>query len=516
MSKSVTIGSLIVNVLARTTGFDLSKPRKELADFQATAAGMSGAFKGIGAAIGAVGAAIGASKMLSDIRSVTDALGNLNDFAGRIGIATDKLIGLQYGAQFVGVSAEQTNAALNTMTRQIGEAIHGGGKAKDVFKAMGVSVGELARMKPEAAFMRIADGIRSLTSEEDQLRASMRIFGGDGAAMLNFLREGSQGISNFVREAKTIGASIGAEDIDKVDRLGDAMDKLGATWQGIKNAIVIDIAPEAVAAVEALQEAMIGAKLIAGKTPTGDREGWLKWSRRMFLSGGGPASFMGGAIPKELMDALDKNLTSILDNEVQMAGIGLRAPAFGPGEVKQYTRAGVEATPEYSAAKKAFEDVWTQWKASGGKLGDMLGPLSKAQNDLFNESINASFDAKRSPASNMWIIKAGERYASAGIDKLFNGLKVAGEFLEKNKDIGKKAYYESLMQSIWPTTKDNAKNQGRPGLNQALDATSAEGYTALRANLKSNETVKQLQKQTTLLDAIAKNTAKFTVQVAGL
>lgn len=158
-----TLGSLIVNVLANTSGFakGMNSAIGTLGKLKAMSTTVHGSVGKLEAAIGA----IGAGATIYHLKSVAEEMDNVAKVSDRLGITTESLLGLQYGAGLAGVSSDSLAASMQFMTKQIGEAVHGSGKAKVVFQELGLSVNSLADMTPEKQLMLFAEQINAMGSE---------------------------------------------------------------------------------------------------------------------------------------------------------------------------------------------------------------------------------------------------------------------------------------------------------------------------------------------------------------
>lgn len=259
-----TIGSMIVNVLANTAGFvsGMKTVRSELQLSRAEAAKATAALIGVGnvknvlggLAIGVSGAAITRTLM-----NTADEIDRLVKVSDRLGITTENLRGLEFGAALAGVSAEDLGSALGFMSKQLAEAAHGGGKAKDVIKELGLDAKRLATMTPDEALLTFTRALAGVKDESEKVRIAMRVFGNAGQPLLTLLNEGEDAIRGYVEEAKKLGLTYSKEEADKVVAFNDAWEQLGITLGGFTKDIVIDVSPEAIKIVQDLQA-------IAGRT----------------------------------------------------------------------------------------------------------------------------------------------------------------------------------------------------------------------------------------------------------
>jgi len=259
-----TIGSMIVNVLANTAGFvnGMKTVRGELSAVKAQAAitqSALGALGGVRNVLAGVGVGITGGAIVRYLTDTADEIDRLVKVSDRLGITTENLRGLEYGAGLAGVSTEELSSALGFMSKQLAEAAHGGGKAKDVIKELGLSARQLAQMTPDEALLTFTRALAGVKDETEKVRIAMRVFGNAGQPLLTLLNEGEEAVRGYVQEAKSLGLTYSKEEADKVVAFNDAFEKLKNTLGGFTKDIVIDVSPAALALVKDLQE------LVAGK-----------------------------------------------------------------------------------------------------------------------------------------------------------------------------------------------------------------------------------------------------------
>ena len=74
------------------------------------------------------------------VTSVADSIDNLADVSGRTGEAASELDKLGYIATLTDSSIEASNASVENLSKNIGDAAMGMGRAQKVFEELGVSV----------------------------------------------------------------------------------------------------------------------------------------------------------------------------------------------------------------------------------------------------------------------------------------------------------------------------------------------------------------------------------------
>jgi hypothetical protein len=120
------IANLAVSVTANTRGLSkgLRRGRRSLADFgkgvRRIAAGMGALFAG-GAGV------VGFTALVKNSLQSADALAKTSD---KLGLATEKLAGLQHAAELTGAGTRTLDMGLQRMTRRVSEAAQGTGEAQ--------------------------------------------------------------------------------------------------------------------------------------------------------------------------------------------------------------------------------------------------------------------------------------------------------------------------------------------------------------------------------------------------
>lgn len=188
-------------------------------------AGFSVGTKAAEALLGAVKAVPGA--LLDATRAAIEFGGRVDDLSKKTGINAEALQRLGAGAKLAGTSMEAVGAAVGTMQK----AIVAGDSS---FKALGLSVQQLKAAAPEQAFAQIAEKITALKTPTEQAAAAMAIFGKSGAELLPLMK------SQFAEagaEAEKLGQVLSGPSIAALDNMGDRIDVLKGTWEGLQNQV---------------------------------------------------------------------------------------------------------------------------------------------------------------------------------------------------------------------------------------------------------------------------------------
>lgn len=215
-----------------------------------TKAGFGSATKGLKAVAGAVlnaktaivglvGTA-GFGLLISRSLQATDALAKT---ASKIGTTTEALGGLRYAAQIAGIETRTMDMALQRFTRRTAEAAMGTGEAKGAIKELGINAQELNRMPLDKRMVVLANAFENVTSESDRLRLAFKLFDSEGAALVNVLAQGGDGLKEMLGEAKALGLTMSGTAAKGVEDTVDSLTKLSGLFKGVTDQVVAAFAP---------------------------------------------------------------------------------------------------------------------------------------------------------------------------------------------------------------------------------------------------------------------------------
>lgn len=245
---SAVIGALRVNL-----GLDSAEFRDGMKQAQSSADKFAKALKaGLAAAATAATAALGAISI--GIRNTINSADRLGDVADMLGVNVEALQELRYAADRSGMSMQNFDIALRRFIRRASEAARGTGAAKDAFKELGISLRDSnGRLKPSQQLLgEVADAMRKVQDPAAKLRLAFKMFDTDGAAMVNVLAGGSEGLRQFADEARKLGIVLDESTVRKAQQVKDNFDLVGYAMQGLVTGITAALAPALVAASEAM------------------------------------------------------------------------------------------------------------------------------------------------------------------------------------------------------------------------------------------------------------------------
>ena len=218
--------------------------------FDKTKKGFGSATKGLKAVAGSVFSlrsslilAAGAAGFGLLVKSSLNATDTLAKTASKIGTTTEALGALRYAADLTGVATNTMDMALQRFTRRTAEAAAGTGEAKGAIKELGINAQELNRMPLDQRMIVLADAFQGVTGESDKLRLAFKLFDSEGAALVNTLSQGSDGLKEMLGEAKLLGLTMSSSASKGVEDTVDSLTKLKSLFKGITNQTVAAFAP---------------------------------------------------------------------------------------------------------------------------------------------------------------------------------------------------------------------------------------------------------------------------------
>lgn len=176
---------------------------------------------GKGLVIGGIAAAVaGLTQIVVSSVATAAAVGDLSD---KLGITSDKLQELQYGAVQANLDFADLEKGLLKFSKSLGEAQNGSGDLFKILQANGFSQAQIKALDYGQALDIVADLIKNAKNQQDGLLVSTAGFG-KGAAdeFLEFLQNGKSGLDGFAASAQKAGDVIDAELIKAAQTLDDA------------------------------------------------------------------------------------------------------------------------------------------------------------------------------------------------------------------------------------------------------------------------------------------------------
>ena len=178
------------------------------------------------------------------------AVASVDDLSKRTGVSTQTLQAYQFAAEQSGVSVETFGKGVQKLGINLGEAQTGNKSAIKSFADLGLSVQELSRLSPEAAFEAVAAAISQLPGPAQQAAAAVSLFGKSGAELVPVFAEGAGYLAEMRAEAERLGLVLSKDQVQGLATLDDSIGKVSATFKAFQARVTAELAPSLIAAAE--------------------------------------------------------------------------------------------------------------------------------------------------------------------------------------------------------------------------------------------------------------------------
>jgi hypothetical protein len=236
---------IVVNLVAKTGRFSsgMDRGQRKMNNFKKSAGGASKALKLFGTALASVGAGAGIGALSSMVKQVIDANDQLGKMSTTLGIATDKLRGIQLAAELAGVQTSALNKGLGKMQKAIVDAANGLTTYQRHFDRLGISTAELLALAPEEQFKRIGQGLAGLRSQTERIAIAYDIFGGRNIQLINLLTQQAGSIENVTSKAVAMGVALEGFDVARFEAAKDQLTLMATAMEGMRNSLAREVIP---------------------------------------------------------------------------------------------------------------------------------------------------------------------------------------------------------------------------------------------------------------------------------
>lgn len=186
------------------------------------------------------GAAVGIFGIANSTATLGDQVAKTGD---KIGIALGPFQELRYAAERSGVSTEKFDSSLERFVKRMGEATQGTGAARKAYEELGLSAEDLAKLTPEKSLEVVADRLSSVENQSQRVAIAAQLFGREGVAMVNMMKDGSAGLQALRKDARATGYVLSEQAARDAEAFKDAMLDAQLGMAGMKNTIGAELMP---------------------------------------------------------------------------------------------------------------------------------------------------------------------------------------------------------------------------------------------------------------------------------
>ncbi len=193
---------------------------------------------GLAGAAGAVGA-----KLVGMVGGAMDAADRLGELAQSTGVSVVSLSRWEQVAKNSGTSVEELGKSMGRMNVKVGEAVSGNEQARAAFASLGLSLGDLQRMRPEEVFRHIAEQTKNSGNASGMAAELNAVFGKSFMNLVPLLNQGVEGLDAAAREADAFGTTLSDEVVARADQTSDSLGKFGQIAAGLGRQVMAEVAP---------------------------------------------------------------------------------------------------------------------------------------------------------------------------------------------------------------------------------------------------------------------------------
>ena len=187
-----------------------------------------------------IGPAFSVGLIIAGLQRLTSEMDATAKTARKLGVGAEFLQEMRYAADRTGVAQNALDMGLQRFTRRMAEAAAGGGELKGVLDEYNISVqnADGSTRSNIDVLGDLADVIKNTKDPAEQLRIAFKAFDSEGAAMVNTLRDGREGLDALRKAARDTGGVVGSETLGQFEKLSDQIGTLESSTKAMVGTLV--------------------------------------------------------------------------------------------------------------------------------------------------------------------------------------------------------------------------------------------------------------------------------------
>lgn len=224
---------------------DITAKDKTNAAFRAVQAGLSrvrSAAKAVGISIALTGTAL--AVMLKKMANSIDETGKLSR---QLGVSIRALETFKLAAELGGSSLETFSKASKQLSKNVFDFVERGtGEAKDAFKQLGISSGDLLPIMNDnvAVFALVADSFKRMDNGAVKTATAYKLFGSRAVELLSVFEGGAAAIRETADEAERFGLILTEKQVRAVEHANDEIVRFTSVFKGLAKQLTAEIFPK--------------------------------------------------------------------------------------------------------------------------------------------------------------------------------------------------------------------------------------------------------------------------------
>jgi hypothetical protein len=240
---TIDLAKLVVRLEAQSAQLisELERARTEITKFQKHTNDVLTSFRNVAVA------AFTIDKIKDFVTGILDAQDHLAKFAQSAGESVEEVSALSYAMKSSGVDASDIAGVFKNLNEKISEAANNAkSEAAVQFKALGISVRDASgQVKTGSEVMKeAADRFKTFGEGAVKSADAVAFFGKQGATLLPFLNQGSEGIAKLEEKARQFGATVSGETAAAAEKFNDKLSELKTQLvDGLGNRVAAEVLP---------------------------------------------------------------------------------------------------------------------------------------------------------------------------------------------------------------------------------------------------------------------------------
>jgi len=225
---------------SRTTQREMNKVNRQLRFAQRDADQAAARIRNLGIQMAAV-AGIGLGLVAREFRNMSQEADRIQKLAISTGLTAEAVQELGFAAEQSGSDMESLVRGVQQLQRNIQGGLDGLTTYSRAFSRIGIEVQELAGLRPDEQFRRVAQALSEIEDPTIRTATAMEVFGRAGRDLLPLLARGSAGIEEFADQMRRSGAVMDTDTVNAAARFNDALNLLRQNVQGLKVSLFADM-----------------------------------------------------------------------------------------------------------------------------------------------------------------------------------------------------------------------------------------------------------------------------------
>jgi hypothetical protein len=193
----------------------------------------------------------GGEALVNVVKDTAAYADNIMTLSTQTGIATDTLQELNYMAELTDTSIETITSSMARNIRAMQNAQQGTTEYVDAYRTLGVEItdanGQLR--DSQTVFWDAVDALGKMSNETERDALAMQLFGRSAQDLNPLIKVGKDGMAEFAKEARDMGAVLSDDTLQGLGKTDDALQRLYQQFDVAKRKIAIEAAPAVTEAI---------------------------------------------------------------------------------------------------------------------------------------------------------------------------------------------------------------------------------------------------------------------------